>query len=53
MSAIVADLTRVTSSEERTGVLSLFMAIRQFGLIFGKNSETRNPKDMCMKKMSV
>ena len=33
--AIFADIARVTSPAERTGVMSLVIAIRQFGLIAG------------------
>ncbi len=32
----MADIARATSSEERTGVMSVFMAIRQLGLLLGK-----------------
>ena len=34
-SAIFADIARTTSVSERTGVMSLFMAVRQFGLLAG------------------
>ena len=34
--AILADISRVTSVEERTKVMSTFMAIRQIGLIMGE-----------------
>jgi hypothetical protein len=29
------DIARVTSAEERTAVMSMFMAIRQVGLLLG------------------
>ncbi|XP_064611794.1 uncharacterized protein LOC135475784 [Liolophura sinensis] len=32
---LVAELARVTSAQKRTGVLSMFIAIRQFGLLIG------------------
>ena len=34
--ALFADITRVTTVEERTGVFSMFMACRMFGLVVGK-----------------
>ncbi|CAH1772819.1 unnamed protein product [Owenia fusiformis] len=33
--AILADIARVTTPDERTGVLSMFMGIRQIALLFG------------------
>jgi len=33
--ALFADIARVTSSDERTAVMSVFMAVRQMGLLFG------------------
>ena len=34
-SALFADISRVTTVEERTGVMSVFMAVRQLGLLAG------------------
>ena len=36
-SALFADISRVTSTEQRTAVMSVFMAIRQIGLLLGKH----------------
>lgn len=33
--ALFADIARVTSSSERTAVMSVFMAVRQIGLLIG------------------
>ena len=37
-SAIFADISRVTTVNERTGVMSIFIAIRQLGLLAGMNT---------------
>lgn len=34
-SALFADIARVTSASERTAVLSIFMSVRQIGLLVG------------------
>lgn len=34
----MGDIARITDSSERTGVMSIIMSVRQFGLIFGENS---------------
>ncbi len=36
-SSLMADIARITDSSERTGVMSIIMSVRQFGLIFGKS----------------
>ena len=33
--ALFADIARVTSTSERTAVMAVFMAVRQFGLLVG------------------
>ena len=35
-SALFADIARVASTQERTAVMSVFMAVRQIGLLLGK-----------------
>jgi hypothetical protein len=35
-SVILAEISRVTTEEERTGILSTMIAIRQSGLLIGK-----------------
>ena len=36
ISSLFADISRITTVEERTAVMSSFMAVRQFGLLVGK-----------------
>ncbi len=36
--AVFADIARVTSKAERTAVMSVFMGVREFGLVAGKPS---------------
>ena len=36
VSVLFADISRMTSVEERTAVMSSFMAVRQFGLLVGQ-----------------
>lgn len=36
VSALFADISRITTVEDRTAVMSSFMAVRQFGLLIGK-----------------
>jgi len=33
--ALFADIARVTSADERTAVMAVFMAVRQIGLLIG------------------
>jgi len=40
-SALFADIARVTSSDERTAVMSVFMSMRQIGLLFGMSHYLR------------
>ena len=37
---IIGELTRITGSKSRTAILSVFMAIRQIGLVIGKHMHT-------------
>jgi len=39
--ALFADIARVTSTSERTAVLSVFMAARQIGLLIGMSHTSR------------
>lgn len=37
----MADIARVTENDARTGVMSIIMSVRQFALLFGKESHVQ------------